>query len=214
MRWSARFGRRLGAVALLVAVAVVATGADSAAVVAPDWTAGVVAPPTAPVVVAGPEMDGAAAAPAPASVSASATAPRGRWTWPLLPRPPVVAPFDPPDVRWASGHRGVDLGATAREEVRAPAAGVVTFRGVVVDRGVLVIETVDGLRTTFEPVDSLLAVGDVVAQGQVVATVAATPGHCAPAVCLHWGVLRGEAYLDPLLLVGAVRVVLLPLRPP
>ena len=46
------------------------------------------------------------------------------------------------------------------------------------------------------------------------ATVAATPGHCAPATCLHWGVLRGETYLDPLVLVGAVRVMLLPLRPP
>ncbi len=117
-------------------------------------------------------------------------------------------------MRWASGHRGVDLGASAGEEVRAPAAGVVTFRGVVVDRGVLVLATADGLRTTFEPVDSPLAVGDTVSQGQVVATVAATPGHCAPATCLHWGVLRGDTYLDPLLFVGAVRVVLLPLRPP
>jgi murein DD-endopeptidase MepM/ murein hydrolase activator NlpD len=204
MRWSARFGRRVGAVALLVAVAVVVTGADSAAVVPPDWTEGAVAPRAAPVVTTAPDLAGAVAA----------TAPRGRWTWPLLPRPPVVAPFDPPDVRWASGHRGVDLGASAGEEVRAPAAGVVTFRGVVVDRGVLVLATADGLRTTFEPVDSPLAVGDTVSQGQVVATVAATPGHCAPATCLHWGVLRGDTYLDPLLFVGAVRVVLLPLRPP
>ena len=144
----------------------------------------------------------------------SATAPRGRWTWPLLPRPPVLARFDPPEVRWGSGHRGVDLGAAVSQEVLAPTDGVVTFRGVVVDRGVLVIETAGGLRTTFEPVDSSLTVGTAVVQGQAVATVAATPGHCAPATCLHWGVLRDETYLDPLVLVGAVRVILLPLRPP
>jgi murein DD-endopeptidase MepM/ murein hydrolase activator NlpD len=117
-------------------------------------------------------------------------------------------------VRWGSGHRGVDLGADVSQEVLAPTDGVVTFRGVVVDRGVLVIETAGGLRTTFEPVDSSLTVGTAVSQGQAVATVAATPGHCAPATCLHWGVLRVETYLDPLVLVGAVRVILLPLRPP
>jgi len=98
--------------------------------------------------------------------------------------------------------------------VLAPTDGVVTFRGVVVDRAVLVIQTAGGLRTTFEPVDSSLTVGTAVSQGQAVATVAATPGHCAPATCLHWGVLRDETYLDPLVLVGAVRVILLPLRPP
>ena len=48
MTWSARLGRRVGAVALLVALAVVVTGADSAAVVAPDWTSGAPAPPLAP----------------------------------------------------------------------------------------------------------------------------------------------------------------------
>ena len=209
MTWSARLGRRVGAVALLVALAVVTTGADSAAVVAPDWTSGAPAPPPAPTATTtgGSGVPGGSGGP-------SATAPRGRWTWPLLPRPPVLARFDPPDVRWGSGHRGVDLGADVSQEVLAPTDGVVTFRGVVVDRGVLVIETAGGLRTTFEPVDSSLTVGTAVAQGQAVATVAATPGHCAPATCLHWGVLRDETYLDPLVLVGAVRVILLPLRPP
>ena len=68
--------------------------------------------------------------------------------------------------------------------------------------------------STGEPVASSLSAGATVTQGQPVATVAGTPGHCAPATCLHWGVLRGDVYLDPLALVGAVRVVLLPLRPP
>lgn len=95
----------------------------------------------------------------------------------------------------------------------APTDGTVAFRGVVVDRGVLVLQTATGLRTTFEPVDSELSVGTAVSRGHVIGTVAATPGHCAPATCLHWGVLDGDRYLDPLAFVGAVRVILLPLLP-
>ena len=205
MTWSRTRWQRVAGVLLLVVVGVLVTGTDAAAVVAPDWTSGAAAPSTAPPAFVATGWGAA---------GDSTTAPRSRWTWPLLPRPPVLGRFDPPDVRWGSGHRGVDLGAAAGQEVLAPTAGVVTFRGVVVDRGVLVIETAGGLRTTFEPVDSSLAVGTGAAQGQVVATVATTPGHCAPATCLHWGVLRGDTYLDPLALVGAVRVVLLPLRPP
>jgi murein DD-endopeptidase MepM/ murein hydrolase activator NlpD len=107
----------------------------------------------------------------------------------------------------------VDLGASVGQPVLAPTGGVVAFRGVVVDRGVLVVATTEGLRTTFEPIDSELTVGTPVARGEPLGTVAATPGHCSPATCLHWGVLSGDTYLDPLALVGAVRVVLLPLHP-
>jgi murein DD-endopeptidase MepM/ murein hydrolase activator NlpD len=188
-------------VLLLVVTGVVAIGTDSAASVAPEWTSSSPGadPPAATRAEAGlPEVD----------------VPRGRWAWPLLPRPPALSRFDPPDVRWGSGHRGVDLGASVGQPVLAPTDGVVAFRGVVVDRGVLVVTTLDGMRTTFEPVDSELAVGTAVVRTQPIGTVAATPGHCAPATCLHWGVLSGETYLDPLSLVGAVRVVLLPLYPP
>jgi len=206
MTRSTTLWRRVVLVMLLVISGVIATGADSAASVAPEWSSSVAAsvpsPPTHP-------ETGAAEA-----ETADVDAPRGRWTWPLRPRPPVVARFDPPDVRWGSGHRGVDLGASVGQPVLAPTDGVVAFRGVVVDRGVLVIATADGLRTTFEPVDSELSVGDPVARGHPIGTIAGTPGHCAPATCLHWGVLSGDTYLDPLALVGAVRVVLLPLYPP
>ncbi|MEP6649742.1 MAG: M23 family metallopeptidase [Lapillicoccus sp.] len=192
--------RRVAAVLLLVLLGVVATRADSAASVAPDWTS------------TGPSP--AAAAPTSTVPDSGATTPQGRWSWPLQPRPPVLARFDAPDVRWGSGHRGVDLSARVGQDVLAPTGGVVAFRGVVVDRGVFVLETPAGLRTTFEPVESELAVGTSVEKGQVVATIAGTPGHCAPATCLHWGVLKGDTYLDPLTFVGPVRVVLLPLRPP
>ncbi len=202
MTWSRTRWRRVAGVLLLVGVGVLGTGTDSAASVGPDSAASV-----APEAVVAP-------AAWPGAATDGVIAPRDRWTWPLLPRPPVIATFDAPEVRWGAGHRGVDLGATVGQEVLAPTTGVVTFRGVVVDRGVLVIETVGGLRTTFEPVDSSLTVGTAVTPGQAVASVAAAPGHCAPATCLHWGVLDGERYLDPLALVGAVRVVLLPLLPP
>ena len=96
----------------------------------------------------------------------------------------------------------------------APTAGVVTFRGVVVDRGVLVIETAGGLRTTFEPVDSSLTVGTAVVQGQAVATVAAHPWSLRPGDLPALGRSARRAVSGPLALVGAVRVVLLPLRPP
>ena len=43
-------------------------------------------------------------------------------------------------------------------------------------------------------------------------SIAAEAGHCAPVTCLHWGVLRGRAYLDPLAFVGRARIVLLPLH--
>ena len=36
--------------------------------------------------------------------------------------------------------------------------------------------------------------------------------HCWPRTCLHWGWIRGDTYLDPLILVGAGPVRLMPLQ--
>ena len=133
------------------------------------------------------------------------------WQWPLAPRPQVLRDFDPPPKPWLSGHRGVDLGATADgAPVTSPAAGTVSFVGVVVDRPVITIDHGDGLRSSFEPVDSALAAGTPVAAGQVIGT--ALPGHCTAVPCIHWGVRRGEDYVDPLQFVMDLRPsVLLPL---
>ncbi|MGX5715650.1 peptidoglycan DD-metalloendopeptidase family protein [Arthrobacter sp. MAHUQ-56] len=133
------------------------------------------------------------------------------WRWPLAPRPPVLRAFDPPPKPWLSGHRGVDLGAAGdRAQVMSPAAGTVSFAGVVVDRPVITIDHGGGLRSSFEPVDTVLAVGAVVAAGQVIGT--ALPGHCPPAECVHWGVRDGEEYVNPLQFVVDLRPsVLLPL---
>ncbi len=140
--------------------------------------------------------------------------PARAWGWPLDPRPAVLARFDPPQETWGAGHRGVDLAAAVGQPVLAPSDGVVTFSGVVVDRGVVVVTAASGLRSSLEPVTDTVPAGTAVARGQVVGRVSAETGHCAPVTCLHWGVRREETYLDPLALVGVRRVVLLPLRPP
>ena len=134
------------------------------------------------------------------------------WSWPLSPKPSVLRTFDPPDKPWLTGHRGVDLGpASDGAPVTAPSDGVVTFAGVVVDRPVLTIDQGGGLRSSFEPVTSTLKAGDAVQKGQVVGTLEA--GHCSSAPCLHWGVRRGEDYINPLGFVEDMRPsILLPLE--
>ncbi|MDR2453811.1 MAG: M23 family metallopeptidase [Bifidobacteriaceae bacterium] len=107
----------------------------------------------------------------------------------------IARAFDLPAEPWLAGHRGVDLTAGQGAVVLAPAAGVVSFNGWIVDRHVLVIRHGE-LASTLEPVLCDLQVGDPVAQGEAVGTVAAEEaGHCPG--CLHWGVRRGEDYLDP-----------------
>jgi murein DD-endopeptidase MepM/ murein hydrolase activator NlpD len=133
------------------------------------------------------------------------------WQWPLRPFPDeVVHGFDPPDDRWGSGHRGVDLLGRPGEDVHAAGAGVVTYAGLLAGRGVVTI-THGALRSTYEPVRPVLHVGDRVRAGQVVATLDLLGGHCLPRACLHWGLIRGVTYLDPLSVVGAGPVRLLPL---
>ena len=157
------------------------------------------------------------AAPAPFALPAAfparstTTAPAG-WSWPLAPRPAVLRPFDPPDKPWLSGHRGVDLGAASDGvPVTAPESGTVSFVGVVVDRPVITIDHGNGLRSSFEPVRSTLKKGASVAKGAIVGTLLA--GHCGSSPCVHWGVRRGEEYLNPLSFILDLRPsVLLPLN--
>jgi hypothetical protein len=140
---------------------------------------------------------------------ASATGPPG--VWPLQPQPEVVHGFDPPDVPWGSGHRGVDLAGRVGQPVHAALAGTVGFAGRVAGRGVVVVDHGD-TRTTYQPVTPSVRRGEVVGRGQVIGTLAWFGTHCLPAPCLHWGLLAGMTYLDPLSLVGGPRPVrLLPL---
>jgi murein DD-endopeptidase MepM/ murein hydrolase activator NlpD len=106
----------------------------------------------------------------------------------------------------------VDLGsASDGGPVTAPEAGTVSFVGVVVDRPVITIDHGHGLRSSFEPVRSTLKKGASVAKGAVVGTLLA--GHCGRSPCVHWGVRRGEEYLNPLSFILDLRPsVLLPLK--
>ncbi|MGN8246723.1 murein hydrolase activator EnvC family protein [Cellulomonas soli] len=144
----------------------------------------------------------------------------GTYTAPLDGEPRVAHPFDRPAEVWAAGHRGVDLAAAPGDEVLAPADGVISFAGQVAGRGVVTVTHGDGLRSSLEPVDPLVSVGQRVTRGATVATLdaigtdpapAGSGTHCAPTTCLHWGVRRGTQYLDPLSLLGDQGpVVLLP----
>ncbi len=77
---------------------------------------------------------------------------------------------------------------------------------VVVDHG--------STRTTYEPVEAQVRVGATVPTGAVLGTLQTGLSHCFPRTCLHWGLLRGETYLDPLSLLGVAPVRLLPLALP
>ena len=133
------------------------------------------------------------------------------WQWPLPPPHQVVRGFDPPAHDWLAGHRGVDLAGRPGQRVLAAGGGRVVFAGAVGRVPVVSIRHPDGIETTYEPVRPLVHTGNEVLAGAVLGTLLAEGSHCAPRACLHWGLRRGDAYLDPLSLVGAVRVRLLPL---
>lgn len=121
--------------------------------------------------------------------------------WPVGTRPAVLRGWEPPATPYGPGHRGVDLAAAPGTPVRSVAAGRVSFAGRVAGRGVVSVE-LEGtdLRTTYEPVLPSVKKGDEVAAGEVVGVLEPTGSHCGSA-CLHWGLLRGETYLDPLSLL-------------
>ena len=140
----------------------------------------------------------------PAVVSAT-----GLWVPPLT-EPVVTRAFDAPDQPYGPGHRGVDLLGAPGATVVTAGAGVVVFAGMVAGRPVVSIDHADGLRTTYEPVDPSVGAGLPVARGSPIGTLLAGHVGCPGDACLHWGLRRGETYLDPLLLLQPPRVRLLP----
>lgn len=140
---------------------------------------------------------------------------RGTFGWPLPGSPVVVRPFQAPEFPFGPGHRGVDLAAVGGAPVFAAGGGTVVFAGAVAGRGVVSVDHPDGLRTTYEPVSPIVTAGDRVAKGEQLGTVQLGHPGCAVTACLHWGVLRiaghDRQYLDPLRLVVAARVRLLPI---
>jgi murein DD-endopeptidase MepM/ murein hydrolase activator NlpD len=146
----------------------------------------------------------------PTGASGAPVAPVPVGVWPVQPRPTVVRAFDPPELPFGSGHRGVDLLGAPGQRVVAALTGRVTFAGPLAGRGVVVVDHGE-TRTTYEPVSATVGVGQSVLAGQVLGTLELAGSHCFPGACLHWGWIRGDTYLDPLLLVGGGPIRLLPL---
>ena len=158
------------------------------------------------LLVAHPRLD--------ASATPRGAAPATTWAWPLTGTPVVDRPFEPPRTTYGAGHRGVDLRAPAGASVRAAGAGRVTYVGLLAGRGVVTVTHLGGLRTTYEPVAASVELGEAVSIGAHLGTM--TTGHAScrlRTTCLHWGLLRGTTYLDPLSLLGQTRIRLLPLGP-
>ncbi|MEU5914134.1 M23 family metallopeptidase [Micromonospora sp. NPDC047527] len=146
----------------------------------------------------------------PVGVLASADPGSGRFRWPVDGPPHPVRPFDPPPRPWLAGHRGVDLAALPGAVIRSAGAGTVLFAGVVAGRPVVTVGHAGGLRTTHEPVQPAVRPGQPVTAGTPLGEL--LPGHpgCPADACLHWGLRRGDEYLDPLALLGLGPVRLLP----
>lgn len=136
--------------------------------------------------------------------------------WPVD-DPVVVRDFDPPTAAWSSGHRGIDLRADTGTDVHAMSAGVVSFVGSVAGKPVVTVSLVGapGLRSTYEPVQPVVHVGQTVGPGTLLGTVAAAGGHCGGARdCVHVGVRTDSGYLDPRTLIGRMPAVLKPADAP
>ncbi|WP_439936484.1 M23 family metallopeptidase [Nocardia sp. N13] len=141
-------------------------------------------------------------------VHAGREEPRG--VWPLLPEPDVVRPFERPPGPYSAGHRGVDLAGSPGQPVLAALEGTVGFAGSIGGKPVVTVLH-GGRRTTYEPVVATVEPGQQVTAGDVLGRLVTVDGHCFPDTCLHWGLIEGETYVDPLTLVGGGPVRLLPL---
>jgi murein DD-endopeptidase MepM/ murein hydrolase activator NlpD len=113
---------------------------------------------------------------------------------------PVARPFDAPVCPWCAGHRGLGYSVAPGTIVRAAAAGVVTFSGVVVGVRYVVVRHADGVLATYGGLaSSTLRQGDPVVAGARVG-VSGTE--------LHFGLRTGpDAYVDPAPLLGELVVV-------
>lgn len=135
------------------------------------------------------------ALPAPALAGAEAQAD------PVAYRPPVdAAPlielFRPPAHQFGAGNRGVDYGTEPGQPVHAAAAGEVVYAGTINHDNHVVVLHADGIRTSYSFLaEAAVRRGDNVAQGDPVGVTHATKP-------LHFGARAGEAYLDPLVLLG------------
>jgi hypothetical protein len=134
-----------------------------------------------------------------ATAGIARAAERGGWVRPVP--GPVVDGFVAPATEFGPGHRGADFAVQRGDPVAAAGDGVVAFAGAV--GGVLhvVVAHHDGLRTTYSFLTDLgVHAGTSVTAGQVLARAAAVAPAGHPPGVLHFGLRRGDTYLDPMVL--------------
>ncbi len=135
--------------------------------------------------------------------------PTSHWRTPLDGPLIIGRGFEPPVTPYGPGHRGVDLVSTAGAQVRAAASGTVSFAGMIAGRGVITINH-GSLRTTYEPVTPVVPAGRPVASGEIIGRLAGGHPGCPADACLHWGLLDGSLYRNPLSLLPRRHPRLLP----
>lgn len=112
--------------------------------------------------------------------------------------PPVDAsvrdPFRAPACTWCPGNRGLEYATAPGQTVSAAADGRVSFAGSVAGARWVVVEHADGLRTSYGYLDALSV-------GSGARVVARQPLGTATDR-FHFGVRRGDVYLDPALLLA------------
>ena len=139
----------------------------------------------------------------------------GRLQWPLRPPPAVTRGFDAPAPDWQRGHRGVDLAGVPGQEVYAAGPATVVFAGTLAGRPVVSLAHAGGLRTSYEPVDAAVRVGQLVDGSSVLGRLVAGHAGCPASACLHWGAMWGPAaradYVDPSGLLADTPIRLKPL---
>lgn len=118
----------------------------------------------------------------------------------------LVNSYRQSETPYSSGHRGVDYRVELNQGVFAPAEGTVHFVGEVVDRPLISISHPGNLLSAFEPVCSVLNVGDQVLTGELIGEVCEADTeyspHCPDYTCLHFSARVGGEYLSPLKLTG------------
>jgi len=100
-------------------------------------------------------------------------------------------------------HSGVDIAAPSRTPLRAPAPGIVSFAAddLYLTGGTVLIDHGHGVSSVFLHLSRIdVAVGDVLAAGDVFGAVGATGRATGPH--MHWGLNWFEVRLDPQLLEG------------
>ena len=122
-------------------------------------------------------------------------------------QPPVVGhvtdPFREPSCPYCAGNRGLEYRVGANVQVRAVAAGVVTWAGAIAGNRYVVVRHANGWRTTYGQLsESALRSGDRIARRSIVGTASMT---------FYFGLRVGEQYCDPAphlgQLVGRPRLV-------